>query len=276
MWASTVARPGDGWPGDPATARTPVARDTADVQRLAASARTVAALDARVSVCRACPRLVAWRERVATEKRRAYTDEPYWGRPVPSFGESAPRVLVVGLAPAAHGGNRTGRMFTGDRSGDWLYAALFRVGLASQPAAVGAGDGLTLQHTRIVAPVHCAPPANTPTPAERDTCRGWLTRELQLLWPSLRTVVVLGGFGWSALWPALAAAGIPRPPRLPRFAHAAEVVVDGRTVLGCYHVSQQNTFTGRLTESMLDAVLGQAAALAGLGAERDQARHRGP
>lgn len=274
MWASAVARPGGDWPGDPATARTPVAHDAAQVRQLAASAPTVAALNARVSVCRACPRLVAWREQVATDKRRAYADQPYWGRPVPSFGAAEPRVLVVGLAPAAHGGNRTGRMFTGDRSGDWLYAAMFRVGLASQPTAVAAGDGLTLRHTRIVAPVHCAPPANTPTPAERDTCRGWLSRELELVWPSLRAVVVLGGFGWSALWPALAAAGVPRPPQLPRFGHAAEVVVDGRTVLGCYHVSQQNTFTGRLTEPMLDAVLGRAARLAGLDAQRDRARHR--
>jgi uracil-DNA glycosylase len=275
MGVGAMARPGSGWPGDPATARTPIARDAAQVRRLAASAPTVAALDARVSVCRACPRLVAWREQVATDKRRAYADQPYWGRPVPSFGSAAPRVLVVGLAPAAHGGNRTGRMFTGDRSGDWLYAALFRVGLANQPAAVAAGDELTLRHTRIVASVHCAPPANTPTPAERDACRGWLVRELELMWPSLRAIVVLGGFGWSALWPALAAAGVARPPRLPRFAHGAEVVVDGRAVLGCYHVSQQNTFTGRLTEPMLDAVLGRAATLADVGAQGDAARpHR--
>jgi uracil-DNA glycosylase family 4 len=190
---------------------------------------------------------------------------------VPSFGSGAPRVLVVGLAPAAHGGNRTGRMFTGDRSGDWLYAGLFRAGLANQPVAVAAGDGLRLRRTRIVAPVHCAPPANAPTPAERDACRGWLVRELQLVWPNLRAVVVLGGFGWSALWPALAGAGIAGPPRPPRFAHGAEVVVDGRAVLGCYHVSQQNTFTGRLTEPMLDAVLGRAATLAGLGTRSDAA-----
>jgi uracil-DNA glycosylase len=273
MWASAVARPGIGWPGDPATARTPVAHDAAGVRRLAASAPGVATLDARVSVCRACPRLVAWREQVATDKRRAYADQPYWGRPVPSFGSAAPRVLVVGLAPAAHGGNRTGRMFTGDRSGDWLYASLFRVGLASQPAAVAADDGLTLRHTRIVAPVHCAPPANTPTPAERDACRGWLVRELQLVWPSLRAIVVLGGFGWSALWPALAGAGVVRPPRVPRFAHGSKVVVDGRTVLGCYHVSQQNTFTGRLTEPMLDAILGRAATLAGVAGRGDEAGH---
>jgi uracil-DNA glycosylase len=271
MGASAVARPGSGWPGDPATAHTPVAHDAAEVRRLAASAPTVAGLDARVSVCRACPRLVAWREQVATDKRRAYADQPYWGRPVPSFGSSAPRVLVVGLAPAAHGGNRTGRMFTGDRSGDWLYGGLFRVGLANQPVAVAAGDGLSLRQTRIVAPVHCAPPANSPAPAERDACRGWLVRELQLVWPSLRAVVVLGGFGWSALWPALAAAGIAGPPRAPRFAHGAEIVVDGRAVLGCYHVSQQNTFTGRLTEPMLDAVLGRAATLAGLGTGSDAA-----
>ena len=259
-----VVPPGSGWPGDPASARTPVAHDAADVVSLAASARTLDALSARVSTCRACPRLVQWREQVAREKRRAFADQEYWGRPVPSFGAADARILIVGLAPAAHGANRTGRMFTGDRSGDWLYAALHRVGLANQPTAVSADDGLALRGVRIAAPVHCAPPANKPTPDERDTCRPWLTREVRLLWPRLRAIVVLGGFGWAALWPALRDAGVALPERLPLFGHGVEVEVDGRSVLGCYHVSQQNTFTGRLTEPMLDAILTRAAQRAGL------------
>ncbi|MEO9134688.1 MAG: uracil-DNA glycosylase [Jatrophihabitantaceae bacterium] len=259
-----IVQPGSGWPGDQATSRTPVARRPDDVARLAASARSLAQLDARVTVCRACPRLVAWREQVAHDKRRAFADEPYWGRPVASFGVEAPRILVLGLAPAAHGANRTGRMFTGDRSGDWLYAALHRAGLASQPTSVAAGDGLELRGVRIAAPVHCAPPANKPTTGERDTCRGWLNRELELIWPSVRAIVVLGGFGWAALWPTLRAAGIAVPGRVPSFAHGVEAEVDGRIALGCYHVSQQNTFTGRLTEPMLDAVFARAAQLAGL------------
>ena len=257
--------PGSGWPGDLATGRTPVAHSAVDVTKLAASAAGILAVGARVSVCRACPRLVAWREQVATEKRRSFADETYWGRPVHGFGDPAARLLIVGLAPAAHGANRTGRMFTGDRSGDWLYAGLHRVGLASQPASVAAGDGLSLRGTYIAAAVRCAPPGNTPTPVERDTCRPWLERELSLIWSGLRAVVVLGGFGWSALWPALRAAGVDGvPARVPAFGHAVEVEVDGRRVIGCYHVSQQNTFTGRLTEPMLDAVLGRAASLAGL------------
>ena len=254
---------GSGWPGDPATPRTPVACSSDEVVRLAA-ASTLPELTARVSVCRACPRLVEWRETVAREKRRAFAEQTYWGRPVPSFGAEEPRVLVVGLAPAAHGANRTGRMFTGDRSGDWLYASLHRVGLASQPTAVAPDDGLALRGVRITSPVHCAPPANKPTPEERDACRPWLVRELELLWPRLAVVVVLGGFGWAALWPALRAAGIPLPERLPLFGHGVEAPVDGRIVLGCYHVSQQNTFTGRLTEPMLDGVLRRAADLGAL------------
>jgi uracil-DNA glycosylase family 4 len=259
-----IARPGSGWPGDPATARTPVARSAAETERLAGSAETLAVLDARVSVCRACPRLVAWREQVAVERRRAFADQAYWGRPVPGFGPSDARILVLGLAPAAHGANRTGRMFTGDRSGDWLYAALYRVGLASRPRAVSADDGMSLHGVRIAAPVHCAPPANKPSTAERENCRPWLLRELTLLWPSLRVVVVLGGYGWSSLWPTLRAIGVPLPARLPRFGHGAEAEADGRTILGCYHVSQQNTFTGKLTEAMLDAVLARAAEAAEL------------
>jgi uracil-DNA glycosylase family 4 len=239
-----------------------VATDAEQVARLAGSA-DAGLLAQRVSVCRACPRLVQWREDVARERRRAFADETYWGRPVPGFGDPAARILVVGLAPAAHGANRTGRVFTGDRSGDWLYASLYRVGLANQPRSFAATDGLQLSDVYVTAPVHCAPPANKPTPAERDTCRPWLVRELQLRWPRLRAVVVLGAFGWAALWPALRAAGVAPAGSTPRFGHGLQVSVDGRTVLGCYHVSQQNTFTGRLTEPMLDAVFRRAVAAAG-------------
>ncbi|HEV7193423.1 MAG TPA: uracil-DNA glycosylase [Jatrophihabitantaceae bacterium] len=258
-----VARPGSGWPGDLATVRTPIAHDADEVTELAESAPSLGELSARSTVCRACPRLVSWRELVAVDKRRAFADQEYWGRPVASFGVDEPRIIVVGLAPAAHGANRTGRMFTGDRSGDWLYASLHRVGLANQPSSVDADDGLALRGVRLMAPVRCAPPANKPTPRERDTCRGWFDRELAMLWPGIRVVVVLGAFGWQALWPVLQRVDADVPARLPRFAHGAEVGVGSRTVLGCYHVSQQNTFTGRLTEPMLDAVFHRAADLAG-------------
>lgn len=217
--------------------------------------------------CRACPRLVEWREQVAREKRAAFRDETYWGRPVPGFGPVDARLLIVGLAPAAHGANRTGRMFTGDRSGDVLYAALHAVGLANQPTAVRADDGLALRGTRITSPVHCAPPDNKPTPQERNTCGGWLRAELALLVP--RAVVVLGGFGWQALLPVLAGAGwaVPRPR--PVFGHGAHVELPGTRgplhLFGSYHVSQQNTFTGRLTPAMLEEVLRAAAEAAGLG-----------
>jgi uracil-DNA glycosylase family 4 len=259
-----IAAPGSGWPDDLATPETPVAQDARQAAALAASAGDLETLAARSSVCRACPRLVQWREQVAVDKRRAYADQPYWGRPVPGFGDPAPRILVIGLAPAAHGGNRTGRMFTGDRSGDWLYAALYRAGLASQAHAIAAGDGLRLTGVRITAPVRCAPPANKPTPTERDTCRHWFAREVALVWGSVRAVVVLGSFGWTALWPALQAAGVEVPRPAVAFGHGVEAVADGRTVLGCYHVSQQNTFSGRLTEAMLDQVFARARELAGL------------
>ena len=235
----------------------------ADVGELAATARDLAELDARLVTCRACPRLVAWREQVAQDKRASFAEQEYWGRPVPGFGPADARICVLGLAPAAHGGNRTGRMFTGDRSGDWLYAALYRAGLANQPTSVSAADGLRLYGVRITAPVHCAPPANKPTPAERDTCRSWLDRELALLSPTLRVIVVLGGFGWSVLWSALRALGYPVPAVRPVFRHGAEVALPepGWHILGSYHVSQQNTFTGRLTEPMLDAVFARATTL---------------
>jgi len=237
-----------------------------------ATINTLSQLDAALANCRACPRLVTWRERVAIEKRAAYAGQTYWGRPVPGFGPADAALLIVGLAPAAHGANRTGRMFTGDRSGDVLYAALHTVGLANQPTSMHAGDGLALRGTRITAPVHCAPPENKPTPGERDTCRGWLDRELDLLAPTLRAVVVLGGFGWQALLPVLAGAGwaVPRPR--PVFSHGVQVTLDAARpdrvpliVFGSYHVSQQNTFTGRLTPAMLCEVLRQAANAAGLG-----------
>ncbi len=254
---------GAGWPGDPAVPRTPVARNAAELPVLAASARGLDALGARVSVCRACPRLVAWREEVALTKRRSFADEPYWGRPVPGWGEPRPRVLVVGLAPAAHGGNRTGRIFTGDRSGDWIFAGLHRAGLAAQPTSQSAGDGQRLVSTRMVAAVRCAPPGNAPTPGERDTCAPWLDRELALVLPSLHVVVALGGFAWQAALGALARRGLAVPRPRPRFGHGAEVALPGGpVVLASFHPSQQNTFTGRLTEPMLDAVLARAAALA--------------
>jgi len=211
---------------------------------------------ADVVVCRRCPRLVAWREEVAVTKRAAYADEEYWGRPVPGFGDPAARIAVVGLAPAAHGANRTGRMFTGDRSGEWLYRALWRAGLATRAESVSRDDGLVLAGAYVTAPVKCAPPANKPLPAERDACAPFLARELDAL-VDLRVIVALGGFGFAAI-----AAHLGLRPR-PRFAHGVEIGLgDGRTLMGCYHVSQQNTFTGRLTEPMLDAVFARARALA--------------
>ncbi|KUG55758.1 uracil-DNA glycosylase [Serinicoccus chungangensis] len=252
--------PGTGWPQDPAPAGTRPARSEGGVRRQAAGSPDLATLDARVSVCSACPRLVRWREDVASTRRAAYADQPYWGRPAPGYGDPAPEILVVGLAPAAHGANRTGRIFTGDRSGDWIYAALHRAGYASQASSTHAGDGLTLRSVRITAAVHCAPPGNAPTAAERHTCGAWLERELALVEPTLRSVLALGGIGWDAFLAGARSAGwqVPRPR--PRFGHGAEASLrspTGRPVrlLGSYHVSQQNTFTGRLTEAMLDEVL---------------------
>ncbi|MGB3442176.1 MAG: uracil-DNA glycosylase [Actinophytocola sp.] len=227
----------------------------------------LADLDQRVTTCRRCPRLVEWREEVARVKRASFADWDYWGRPVPGFGPPDARIAIVGLAPAAHGANRTGRMFTGDRSGDVLYAALHAVGLASQPTSTHIGDGLELYGVRITAPVKCAPPANKPTPAERDNCRPWLAEELALLAPTLRVIVVLGGFGWQALLPVLSTAGWRIPSPRPRFGHGVTVPLDGPaplTLLGCYHVSQQNTFTGRLTPAMVETVLTAAKRIAGL------------
>ena len=254
--------PGAGWPGDPATPDTPVARTAPEVEQLAGLAASVAELDAAVSVCRACPRLVQWRETVATEGRRAsFADQPYWGRPGPGFGGPEPQILVIGLAPAANGTNRTGRMFTGDRSGDWLYAALHRAGYASLPTSTHAGDGQSLTGVRIVAAVRCAPPSNKPDLTERHTCGIWLDRDLALTAPSLRSMLALGAIAWDATLASARRLGwtVPRPSAA-RFTHGAETVLITTAdrpirLLGSYHVSQQNTFTGRLTETMLDEVI---------------------
>jgi len=258
------------WPFDPAGPNTPVAYSAEDARELAESAATLSELTARQSVCRACPRLVAWREQVAVTRRRAFRDEPYWARPVPGWGSERPRVLIVGLAPAAHGGNRTGRVFTGDRSGDFLFASLYRCGLAEKPVSVSAGDGQRLVDTRMAAAVRCAPPANKPEPAERDACAPWLAAELRLVTADLRVIVCLGGFAWQALWPVLRTCGFALPRPRPAFGHGAEVrlasprLPRGVLLIGCYHPSQQNTFTGRVTPAMLDAIFTRACARAGL------------
>ena len=230
---------------------------------------TLAALDDAIGRCRRCPRLVAWREEVAVVKRASFSDEEYWGRAVPGFGSATPSIWVVGLAPAAHGANRTGRMFTGDRSGDWLFGSLHRVGLATLPTSTSRDDGQSVAGVRVTAAVHCAPPDNKPTPEEFAACADWLDDERALIEPTVAVVVALGGLAWAAVLRCLAAGGwsIPRPR--PRFGHGsafAAVTPEGRTgtVLGSYHPSQQNTFTGRLTEPMLDAVLMQARQVAGL------------
>ena len=217
----------------------------------------LARLNAEIVECRACPRLVAWREEVAHTKRASFRDEEYWGRPVPGFGDPSARLLIVGLAPAAHGANRTGRMFTGDRSGDWLYASLHRTGYANQPTSVARDDGLALTDAYISAAVRCAPPANKPTPEERDRCRPYLDRELALL-DRVQVIVTLGAFGYEALWAALRDAGVELPKPRPKFAHLLEVPTARGTILGCFHPSQQNTFTGKLTEPMIDAVFTRA------------------
>jgi uracil-DNA glycosylase family 4 len=253
--------PGTGWPGDPATPQTPVAADAPRVAALSARVRSIPELDAAISVCRACPRLVTWREDVAVAKRRSFADQPYWGRPVPGWGSERPRLLIVGLAPAAHGANRTGRMFTGDRSGDQLYAALYRAGLVNQPTSVDAADGLRTNKIRIAAPVRCAPPANAPTPAERDTCWPWLAAEWRLVSDHVRVIVALGGFAWQI---ALRLPGVGGAPK-PRFGHGVVAELGtGVQMLGCYHPSQQNMFTGRLTPIMLDDIFLKAKRLAGI------------
>ncbi len=261
--AGRLVPPG-GWLWDPAGPDTPVAGSAAEVADLAYGAATLDQLVARQSVCRACPRLVAWREEVAVIRRRSFRDELYWGRPIPGWGSERPRLLIVGLAPAAHGGNRTGRIFTGDRSGDFLFASLYRCGWAEKPTSVAMGDGQRLVNARMVAAVRCAPPANKPEPAERDACAPWLAAELRLVAADLRVIVCLGGFAWQAIWPVLGQCGFALPPRRPAFGHGAEVrlknpqLPDEVLLIGCYHPSQQNTFTGRVTPAMLDAIFSRA------------------
>jgi uracil-DNA glycosylase family 4 len=227
------------------------------------AANELTRLAEEIHSCRRCPRLVAWREAQAADPPRRYRGQEYWARPLSGFGDPEAKLALVGLAPAAHGANRTGRMFTGDRSGDWLYAAMFRAGLANQPESVSIDDGLVLNDAWVTAPVRCAPPDNKPAIDERDRCAPFLERELALL-PELRAFVVLGAFGWNGLLAALAATGteIPRPK--PKFGHGAEAQIGAFTLIGSYHVSQQNTFTGRLTEPMLDAVFARAREAAGL------------
>ncbi len=242
--------------------------DAAYPGRTAPGCATLTALDTAVAGCRACPRLVDWRERAARQAPPAHRAERYWARPVPGLGPPDASIALVGLAPSAHGGNRTGRMFTGDPSGDVLIRALYEVGLASGPTSRAADDGLRLLDTRITAPVHCAPPENAPTTAERDTCRPWLTAELGLLAPRLRVIVCLGGFGWRALLPVLRAAGrqVPRPQ--PVFGHGAHTLLAGGAglpplhLLGCYHPSRRNMATGTLTAPMLTDLLRRARELA--------------
>jgi uracil-DNA glycosylase family 4 len=239
-----------------------VALDAGQVAELATAVHDLGTLDAEVSVCRACPRLVAWREEVAVTKRRAFAGEPYWGRPITGWGSSTPKILILGLAPAAHGGNRTGRVFTGDRSGDQLFAALHRAGLVNAPDSVDAADGLRTDDVRIVAAVRCAPPANAPTPAERATCEPWLSAEWRLIAPHVRVVVALGGFAWLA---ALRLLGGELSGAKPKFGHGAVAELSsGVQLLGCYHPSQQNMFTGRLTPAMLDDICDEVRARAGL------------
>jgi uracil-DNA glycosylase family 4 len=228
------------------------------------------AFDSALSQCRACPRLVKWREKVARDKRASFIGEAYWGRPVPGFGDVKAWLMVLGLAPAAHGGNRTGRIFTGDRSGDWLFAAIHRAGLSNQPESFAKSDGLKLRGVRVTAAVHCAPPENAPTPSEKKNCASWLNAEFRLLQPTLRAVVALGSFAWGAALSSLAEAGylVPRPR--PKFGHAVKIELlagevhnkraSAITLIGSYHPSQQNTFTGRLTEPMLDEVFALAKA----------------
>lgn len=253
--------PGTGWPDDPADAQTPVATTAQRVRGLADAAADNGELNACISVCRACERLVQWRESVATGGRRAsFADQPYWGRPGPGFGDPQARVLLVGLAPAANGTNRTGRMFTGDSSGDWLYAALHRAGYASQPDSIAAGDGMRLEGVRIVASVRCAPPQNKPTAEEKATCAPWLDRDLRLAEPTLESIMALGAIGWDATVVAARRVGWDGPVGKLKFGHGTQVswtTPSGRSIrlLGCYHVSPHNTFTGRLTETMLDELI---------------------
>ncbi|PWJ26949.1 uracil-DNA glycosylase family 4 [Branchiibius hedensis] len=259
---TSPATPGDGWPGDAATSDTPRANSAIDVRRLAADAPDLTELSARLTVCRACPRLVAWRKECAHVKKAAYADQPYWGRPVAGFGDTKPWLLAFGLAPAANGGNRTGRNFTGDPSAAWLFEALHRAGLATLPTSDNAGDGQRLTGVRLLNPLRCAPPKNKPTPAELSTCAPWVARELELVLPAARVVLCLGAIGWSAALTALANAGVDIPRPRPKFGHGTEATVAGLHLLGCYHPSPHNTYTGRLTHQMFDEIITRAMQLA--------------
>lgn len=256
---TSPVKPGSSWPDDLATSNTPVAKSAAQAKKIAAAAKSLTDLTAAISVCQACPRLVSWRTDVAITKRKSFEDQPYWGRPAAGFGELNPQLLVVGLAPAANGANRTGRIFTGDRSGDWLYRAMHKAGFANQPTSEHAGDGLALKNARVIAAVRCAPPGNKPTPDERDCCSNWFAAELKLL-PEVKVIIALGGFAWDqtiSMLTQLNFVGVKQ-----KFGHGAamEFTNQARSVLllGSYHVSQQNTFTGRLTEAMLDEIFNQA------------------
>jgi uracil-DNA glycosylase family 4 len=235
---------------------------------VATDGRGLEGVHSDVVVCRACPRLVAWREQIAREKVARFADQDYWGRPVSGFGDPDARVMILGLAPAAHGGNRTGRIFTGDRSGDFLFASLHRAGFANRSSSIGPGDGLSVRGAYLSAVNRCAPPANRPTPAERDRCLPFLVRELTAL-ERLSVVVALGAFAWDGALRGIAGLGHTARPK-PRFAHGAEIDIGPITLLGCYHPSQQNTFTGRLTPPMMDAVMERAAALVGRSPHRDR------
>jgi len=236
------------------------AKSAAQVRKISAATTSLEVLNEEVSNCRACPRLVKWCNQVATEKRKAYADDEYWGKPVPSFGSTAPRIVLLGLAPGAHGANRTGRVFTGDRSGDFLFASLHRMGLANQPTSDFLGDGLELLDTRILTAVRCAPPGNKPTPEEQATCQPWAARELALVASSARVYLAFGSFAWNALWSILSADW--ELGRRTPFSHGARLDHPRGTLLASYHPSQQNTFTGTLTNEMLDEVLALASTLA--------------
>lgn len=261
-------QPGHGWPGDPATSRTAVASTPADVVELAGAARTLKQVDAGVSVCRACPRLVEWREEAAAVKRKSYADQPYWGRPAPGFGAARPRIMIVGLAPAAHGANRTGRVFTGDRSGDFLFASLHRSGLANQATCTDSADRLQLNGVRVAAAVRCAPPGNAPLPAERTTCAPWLDAEWRLTGNGVRVIIALGGFAWQSVLALIRRTGGTVGTPAPKFGHGTlatlatgSTATGTVTLLGCFHPSQQNTFTGRLTPAMMDDIFATACAI---------------
>ena len=236
------------------------AKSAAQVRKISAATTSLEVLNEEVSNCRACPRLVKWCNQVATEKRKAYADDEYWGKPVPSFGSTAPRIVLLGLAPGAHGANRTGRVFTGDRSGDFLFASLHRMGLANQPTSDFLGDGLELLDTRILTAFRCAPPGNKPTPEEQATCQPWAARELALVASSARVYLAFGSFAWNALWSILSADW--ELGRRTPFSHGARLDHPRGSLLASYHPSQQNTFTGTLTNEMLDEVLALASTLA--------------